>query len=457
MPICSRAMSMSTFLKTRALSISDNILAAILFLGGAVVAGWLTDYLAQHYGLTPQVALVLSWSIGLLVFVALSLLLRPKKSQEAQTEPAQQLNQSGIANAPHNEFNPHNEFKPTLVVHVPTAQPLPSKRQQPRTTNPPALQARPARLDRIKIDAYSLEVANLYTTLHEGGRKLTDVWVAFAKFHRDADGSEDSWIDVRGYAEFFDTKGNSLFIADQIYWWQKEGDHKTSETFSVGDTEKLIVAIVGNKVYPYSGHYVTVNRHGIHDVTKFVLETRDNPLEGSEFLVRIVLIGTASGRQALKQSFDYHLSAHPTAAFRLKEATPEIAELVTQDKPAIASTERIIVDVTPEYLMQFFDNNTAIQGRKQIASYLGKWIKATGIVNNVVRESDDTQVYIMLPKGRIVYAHFREPEQIKRVEELGRDAAVTVLGRVSEVRAPNMELETCELIASGEVKPPLLS
>jgi hypothetical protein len=121
-------MSTSTFLKARALSINDNILAAILFLGGAVVAGWLTDFIAQHFGLTPRVALVLSWSIGLLVFTALSLILRPKKSQEQQTDSARQLNQSSIVNAPHNEVKTHNEFKPTVVVNVSGSQP---KEQQP--------------------------------------------------------------------------------------------------------------------------------------------------------------------------------------------------------------------------------------------------------------------------------------------------------------------------------------
>ncbi|MBV9927018.1 MAG: hypothetical protein JOZ96_18515 [Acidobacteria bacterium] len=136
-------MSISAFLKARALSISDNIIAAILFLGGAIVAGWLTDYLAQRYGLTPKVAVVLSWSIGLLVFVALSLLLKPKKEQESQAAPAQQLNQSSMVNetrnefAPHNEFKPHNEFNPTLIVNVSSSQPQ-AQEVQPTSAPRPA-------------------------------------------------------------------------------------------------------------------------------------------------------------------------------------------------------------------------------------------------------------------------------------------------------------------------------
>jgi hypothetical protein len=317
-------MSTSDFLKARAQAYADNIIAALLFVGGAVVIGYLTNHYAIVLGLDTKVALVLAWALALLVFVALSLLLKPKiKAAAEQSSPAQ-LTQSGISidNAPHNEFKPQNVFNPqnTFVVQMPHSETQAGTRQQPQTTKPPVLEARPAELLRTKVDINTLEVANLYTLLHGSPREQAETYVAFAKFHRDADGSEDAWVEVKGYAEFFDAKGDSLFIADKLFWWQKEGDHSTDESFRVGDTEKVIVAIVsGTKVFPYSGHYVTVDRHVIRDVTEFVLETRDHPLEGEEFLVRVVLIGTKGERQTLKQSFDYYLSPHPKAAFKLKE------------------------------------------------------------------------------------------------------------------------------------------
>lgn len=214
-------MSMSAFLKTRALSISDNIIAAILFLGGAIVAGWLTDYLSQRYGLTPQIALVLSWSVGLLVFVALSLLLRPKKSQEAPVSPAQQLNQSGIVNAPHNEFNP------TVVVQVPVSHPQTQPQRQERDIAKPNIVVKRVRISKgEENDTFA---------------DATDVKAkALVEFKNDADVPFPvSRTTVRASVHFNEIEGEDMRDVSDGHWLGESGG---SVTFRPGDVKALLIA-----------------------------------------------------------------------------------------------------------------------------------------------------------------------------------------------------------------------
>ncbi len=54
--------------------------------------------------------------------------------------------------------------------------------------------------------------------------------------------------------------------------------------------------------------------------------------------------------------------------------------------PSRDSANRVIVDVTPDYLMGLFDQHTSVQAQKLIEPYIGKWIRVSGRLHDV---SDD--------------------------------------------------------------------
>jgi hypothetical protein len=59
--------------------------------------------------------------------------------------------------------------------------------------------------------------------------------------------------------------------------------------------------------------------------------------------------------------------------------------------PADATTDRIFVSesITPEYLIDFFKEHTAVQAAKLTEVYIGKWMKVTGSVQEVTLSTSD--------------------------------------------------------------------
>jgi hypothetical protein len=177
-----------------------------------------------------------------------------------------------------------------------------------------------AQIEHTKTDRYTGEVANLYrSTSDDPDNILVDTDVAFAKFRRDDDSPVPS-VKAKATIEFLNPKGESCFTVDRAYWWAKDDEHGTGAWFGAGDTQKMIIALVGSegRVFPYSGHYVAVDRVGLGFRQEFVLEPRDSPLTAKEYLVRIEITGTKDGVRRVKQSFEYDLIVRPRPEFKLR-------------------------------------------------------------------------------------------------------------------------------------------
>src|ERR1700674_4312807 len=72
-----------------------------------------------------------------------------------------------------------------------------------------------------------------------------------------------------------------------------------------------------------------------------------------------------------------------------RQTTTEFSRQPTTDAPGTTprqrgdTEEKIIVNVTPEYLMGLFpEEKTQAQGQREAAPYIGKWVKWSGAVNN---------------------------------------------------------------------------
>jgi hypothetical protein len=71
-----------------------------------------------------------------------------------------------------------------------------------------------------------------------------------------------------------------------------------------------------------------------------------------------------------------------TAPAHPEEASTNVSKV---DEPS----ERTLIDVTPDFLMNLYENNTTVQGDAALEPYKGKWILYHGLIDNVVSDSSD--------------------------------------------------------------------
>ena len=111
-------------------------------------------------------------------------------------------------------------------------------------------------------------------------------------------------------------------------------------------------------------------------------------------------------------------------------------------------SERIIVDVTPEYLMSFFAEHTSIQALRLIEPYIGKWMRVSGPLGNVSNTQHFAHVvFERRPHSfKVIYMLFRQPDRSDRLSVLRRGTQLTVLGQIKEVTQLTLHLDNCELI-----------
>lgn len=113
------------------------------------------------------------------------------------------------------------------------------------------------------------------------------------------------------------------------------------------------------------------------------------------------------------------------------------------------SNERITIDVTPEYLVSFFNNHTAVQANKLAEAYIGKWMKTSGTVQDV--ESQPGHILVLFrpsQHGPLVYAPFREQRWTDRVMTLKLGDNLTVFGQIRNVDRLTLFMDKCEIVDS---------
>ena len=166
-------------------------------------------------------------------------------------------------------------------------------------------------------------------------------------------------------------------------------------------------------------------------------------------------------------SFVLILGAYGLAKYRLNQMlqmflAPQVKKLTgsiesaskglddADEKTAPSPSERIYVNVTPEYLTSFYNQHTAFQAAKLVEPYIGKWITVFGIVNDVTSESRGTKIYIVRPKEDsgflLIVASFHEQTWIDRIVLLRREDKVAVVGQIKSVDSRSVWLDYCETI-----------
>lgn len=177
-------------------------------------------------------------------------------------------------------------------------------------------------IEETLVHSGTIAVADVYERSYGKKEDYTASHVAYVKFCRDDD-SGHSYVDVRAQVEFLDAHdlSNSLFVVDKAYWFRTGQPYFDKESFQVGDTGQLIVAIIrpGNLVLPYSGRYAFSGR-------KWEFSFDGQKFQANSVVVRIRLIGTgvASLRSDVYRGvFEYLLTTGDAPKMQLLKTEDE--------------------------------------------------------------------------------------------------------------------------------------
>jgi hypothetical protein len=114
---------------------------------------------------------------------------------------------------------------------------------------------------------------------------------------------------------------------------------------------------------------------------------------------------------------------------------------------------RTFVDVTPEYLIGFFGvGHTSIQAQRLAEPFIGKWMKISGSLGDVL--GDSAPLGLVIFEGRsmfdrnLVNMFFKSPEWLNRLSTLKRGDSITVVGEIKEVNSLSVKLDNCEIADS---------
>jgi hypothetical protein len=115
--------------------------------------------------------------------------------------------------------------------------------------------------------------------------------------------------------------------------------------------------------------------------------------------------------------------------------------------------------ITPEYLLSIFGEHTDIQSAKLTSAYLGKWMKVSGPLGNVI-SSAPTRAQLTFERPEVplakrtwfyytsLFMMFREP-WIDRLSIMKSGDKLTVIGQIARIDKISIQLENCELVGTN--------
>jgi hypothetical protein len=110
-------------------------------------------------------------------------------------------------------------------------------------------------------------------------------------------------------------------------------------------------------------------------------------------------------------------------------------------------SERVIIDSSPESLQTLLKGHTAIQQKKITEIYIGKWLKISGPVFDVLQTSSkDTTLVALRPNGLSGMAKlWFSKGWSERTSTLRVGQNVSVIGKITYISELDIELHECEL------------
>jgi hypothetical protein len=143
---------------------------------------------------------------------------------------------------------------------------------------------------------------------------------------------------------------------------------------------------------------------------------------------------------------------HFSAALIQRKGVHNITPIATSiaATPRIAGRDFVGASITPEYLLGFFSEHTAIQASKLIEPFIGKWLRISGNLSQILSSSPDRAQLTFSGRGvgddlASVFMYFRDEGEVERLAILRRGDRLTVVGRITEINTVQIDLDDCEL------------
>jgi hypothetical protein len=115
-----------------------------------------------------------------------------------------------------------------------------------------------------------------------------------------------------------------------------------------------------------------------------------------------------------------------------------------------------LLDVTPDELVERFENRTTTQVKAMLTPYIGKRIKIRGTLSNVragvlftlvsLNDFNEVRIYARIP-----------PWKSKVFGMLTRGTVLTMAGRISDIESSQIELVACTLLEIEDPNVPISS
>jgi hypothetical protein len=113
----------------------------------------------------------------------------------------------------------------------------------------------------------------------------------------------------------------------------------------------------------------------------------------------------------------------------------------------VPKPQRVLIDVTPSYLMGLYENRTSLQGDALAVAYIGKRMTVTGQVLDISQASASSDFFVQFRDNdnKYIAAHFPR-ELSEQISHIPHGATITVSGEIETVDTTRLTLKDCELV-----------
>ncbi len=213
----------------------------------------------------------------------------------------------------------------------------------------------------------------------------------------------------------------------------------------------LFTATAAVIIIPVGGEFFIdlAREHGFYEhpseaateIINFFISIADLPFLRPLALVLLgIVIGLWVDSLARKQQFKVEVN-------RLSSS-----EIMTtqQDNISDDKSERVIIDVTPDFLIGLHKNYMSIEAKRLLAPYIGKWIKVSGLIDDINSHERGVLVTLMMEPNDIwpkVYMHC-EIEWLDRLSVIKKDTKISAIGQIKDISPHNISLFHGEILNS---------
>jgi hypothetical protein len=129
---------------------------------------------------------------------------------------------------------------------------------------------------------------------------------------------------------------------------------------------------------------------------------------------------------------------------RKSSASPKAQEPAP---PITLPDGRVLIRERPEHLMRMCSKLLRIEADRVTAPYKGKWIKITGDVEDILKQSSTMFLYLTLRENKWCGMTFDSAAWADHLNLLVKGSRIRVLGKIESIHPDKLYLTECELVA----------